>query len=385
MTTGTTADRPFDHDPAGRTRSGAPRIIGLDVTRGLALVGVVVMNYHGYLNGGRTSGPPTFFDRLFHPWDGVLSTRFAATFVLVAGMGITLLTNRSRLGGDLAAVDADRWRLARRGLLLATLGYVLEWVWSGTIIYFYGAYFIVAAFLFTLRTRWLAVIGAGSAVAGAVIAGWRVWRETDGHSTAWLDPEPDSPRNLLLRTLVGHTHPLLPWLAFLCAGMIIGRSLPRLAELRPKLLAGGLLALAVTYAVNAVFAPAASSADPGQARWAVLLSTRPFDRGLLYTIGTLGSSIAAFCVVSWLAERWRRNPLVVALQRAGQLTLTLYVLHVLVFNEVVDHQHWIQPVSLGAALGFAAAFWVAAIAVGAWWQRLFGPGPLERVYRAFGG
>jgi len=383
--TATATERPFDHDPAGRTRSGAPRIIGLDVTRGIALIGVVVMNYHGYLNGGQTSEPPTFFDRLFHPWEGVLSTRFAATFVLVAGMGVTLLTNRSRLGTDADAVDTDRWRLARRGLLLATLGYVLEWVWGGTILYFYGAYFIVAAFLFTLRTRWLVLIGAASAVAGAAIAAWRVFRATDGHSTAWLDPEPDSPRNLVLRTFVGHTHPLLPWLAFFCAGMVLGRFLPRLAELRPKLIAGGLVALAVTYAVNAAFAPSASSTDAGQVRWAEVLSTRPFDRGLLYTIGTLGSSVAAFCIVSWLADRARHNPLVVALQRAGQLTLTLYVLHVLVFNEVVDQRHWIQPFSLGAALGFAMAFWVVAITLAAWWQRLFGTGPLERVYRGFGG
>jgi uncharacterized membrane protein YeiB len=380
-----TAGRPFDHDAAGHTRAGTPRVIGLDVTRGLALIGVVVMNYHGYLNGGQTSDPPTFFDRLFHPWDGVLSTRFAATFVLVAGMGITLLTNRSRTSGDPAAITADRWRLIRRGLVLAVGGYALEWVWSGTIIFFYGAYFIVAAFLFTLRTRWLVLIGAASALAGAAIAAWRVVRETDGHATWWLDPEPNSPRNLLLRTFVGHTHPLLPWMAFVCAGMVIGRMLPRLAEVRAKLLVGGLGALALTYAVNATIAPPFSSTGRSDTRWATVLSTRPFDRGLLYTVGSLGSSIAVFCIVSWVAERARRNALVVALQRAGQLTLTLYVLHVLVFNVVVDWLGWIQPFSLGAALGFAGAFWLGAIAIGAWWQRLFGQGPLERFYRAFGG
>jgi uncharacterized membrane protein YeiB len=378
-------DRPFDHDPAGHTRTGAPRIIGLDVTRGLALIGVVVMNYHGYLNGGQTSDPPTFFDRLFHPWHGVLSTRFAAIFVLVAGMGVTLLTNRSRSSGDEAAIAADRWRLMRRGLLLAAGGYVLEWVWSGTIIFFYGAYFVVAALLFTLRTRWLVAIGATSAIAGAAVSAWRIVRETDGHATGWLDPEPDSPRNLLLRTFVGHTHPLLPWLAFLCAGMIIGRLLPRLAEVRARLLLGGLAALAVTYAANAAFAPSFASAGRADQRWATILSTRPFDRGLLYTVGTLGSSIAVFCAVSWLAERARRNPLVVALQRAGQLTLTLYLLHVVVFNEVVHQRHWIEPFSLGAALAFAGAFWLVAIAFGAWWQRLLGQGPLERFYRGFGG
>lgn len=384
MTT-TTADRPFDHDPAGHTRSGAPRIIGLDVTRGLALIGVVVMNYHGYLNGGQTSDPPTFFDRLFHPWHGVLGTRFAATFVLVAGMGITLLTNRSRASADPAAITADRWRLIRRGLVLAAAGYVIDWVWNGTIIYFYGAYFIVAACLFTLRTRWLVLVGTASALAGAGIAAWRTVRETDGHPTDWLDPEPDSPRNLLLRTFIGHTHPLLPWLAFVCAGMILGRLLPRLAEVRAKLLVGGLALLAVTYAINAVAAPPFSSTDVNDVRWAEILSTRPFDWGVLYTIGTLGSSVAVFCIVSWVAERARRNPLVVALQRAGQLTLTLYVLHVLVYNAFINRLGWIEPFSLGAALAFAGAFWLGAIALGAWWQRLFGTGPLERIYRAFGG
>lgn len=38
------------HHPEGATSAGAPRLIGLDVTRAIALIGVVVMNYHGYLN-----------------------------------------------------------------------------------------------------------------------------------------------------------------------------------------------------------------------------------------------------------------------------------------------------------------------------------------------
>ena len=383
--TAAAADRPFDHDPAGHTSSGGRRIIGLDVTRALALVGVVVMNYHGYLNGGQTSSPPTFWDRLFHPWSGVLSTRFAATFVLVAGMGVTLMTNRARAGNDRAAIANDRWRLLRRGLLLYAGGYVIEWIWSGTIIFFYGAYFMIGALIFTLRTRWLVLIGAASALAGAGIAGWRIDRDLGGHSTSWMDPTPDSPRNLFLRTFVGHTHPLLPWLAFFCAGIVLGRHLSRLAQLRPALLAAGLGAVAFGYALNALFAPSFSSTSVGDRRWAVILSTRPFDRGLLYTISTLGSSIAAFCVISWIAERTARHPITVALQRAGQMTLSLYLLHIFVFNGVVNWAGWVQPVSLGAALAFAAVFWVGAIALGAWWQKMFGLGPLERFYRGFGG
>ena len=72
-------------------------------------------------------------------------------------MGITLLTNRGRLSGDRVRRSADRWTLIRRGVLLYAFGFVFEWVWSGTILFFYGAFFVAGAVLFTLRTRWLIV------------------------------------------------------------------------------------------------------------------------------------------------------------------------------------------------------------------------------------
>ena len=118
------------------------------------------MNYHGYLIARGADYPPrTFLERVFDPWEGPLSTRFAATFVIVAGMGITLLTRRSRASGDRAAISADRWKLTRRGVLLFVFGYFFDWVWSGTILFYYGAFFMVGVLLFTLRSRWLVVIG----------------------------------------------------------------------------------------------------------------------------------------------------------------------------------------------------------------------------------
>ena len=44
-------------------------------------------------------------DQFFDPWIGPLATRFAATFVLIAGVGVTLLTRSSI--GDRAAVAGE--------------------------------------------------------------------------------------------------------------------------------------------------------------------------------------------------------------------------------------------------------------------------------------
>ena len=375
------------------------RIAALDVTRAVALVGVVILNYHGFLNGSDDGVNRSFGERLFDPFQGPLSTRFAATFVMVAGIGITLLTNRSRLSGDREAIRESRWRLVRRGLLLYSFGFFLEWIWPGTILFYYGALFMVGALLFTLRLRWIALVGAISALIGAGVAWFSYEHTRTGHDVSWLDPKMTSPRNLLLRTFIGYTHPLFPWLAFLCVGIMLGRLLPFAGQLRLRLGALGAALLASTYALSHFglklaesgstvgTRPVRSFADRGVAtdRWQVLLSTRPFDRGLLYTVGTIGSSLIAFCVISAITERFPTAWPTRLLQHAGQMTLTLYACHAIAFNVVVHWMHLVGASGLDTALILSLTFWVFAIAIGAWWHRFFGMGPLERIYRGFGG
>lgn len=356
------------------------RVIDLDVTRAVALIGVAAMNYHGYLITLGGSVGESSVNRFFDPWMGPLSTRFAATFVLVAGMGITLLTNRGRVNDDKARRSADRWTLIRRGFLLYAFGFFFEWLWSGTILFFYGAFFMVGALLFTLRTRWLVVVGTVAALAAAAIQWWafEANRDTSWLLGGWYQPGPyRSPRRLVFDTFVNGTHPLLPWLAFLCAGMILGRHLPLTNAARRMLAALGVVLVAGTYLAKHVFADTPLRSQ--------LLATDPFSRSLNYTVCALGSSITAFCIIGWIAERTRQRFVTRALAAAGRTTLTLYVLHALVFDAAVNRWNLIRPAGLDVALVFAAGFWVVAIVAAALWQQRFGIGPVEWVYRRFGG
>jgi uncharacterized protein len=354
----------------------ADRLRGPDVVRAVALIGVVVMNYHGYLILRRSpvAAPPAadWLDELFDPWDGPLSTRFAATFVLVAGVGVTLLTRRAR--GDPEHVTEMRWRLIRRGVLLYLVGLVLDEIWPGTIIVYYGVMFVLAAGVFTWRSRWITVTGIVAALAATALRTWRFDQNRNGHTTDWItSPGHDSIRRYVFDVFVNGTHPLLPWFAFLCAGIVLGRMLT-MAWWRPAAAGAGLALLAGSSLVSAIAATGVQE---------VATSTDPLDRSIVYVAGALGTALIAYAVVDWLAERFpaATDPL----RRAGQLTLTLYLAHILVFNLVVDWLGWIEPAGTEAALLFAGAFWVAAIAFAGWWQRRFGRGPAEHVYRAFGG
>jgi uncharacterized protein len=374
--------------PAGTAlhpRTARARLVGPDVTRAIALIGVVLMNYHGYLNGASafTTDDSPFVMRLFDPWTGALSTRFAATFVLVAGVGVTLLTNRSRLGDDPAAVSTDRWRLARRGLLLYVVGMVIDWIWPGTILPYYGVMFLLAAVLFTLRTRWVVAVGTAAMLGAVAVQWWGIERTRDGRYPDWLFAPNTltirSPRGLLFDAFVNGTHPMLPWLTFLCAGIVLGRMIPHVPYLRLGLAAAAVTA--TTYAITHWVTPG----EPDSPLRLAILSTRPYDRALLYTLGTLGSAVAAFCFISYLAERAINSGAVRTLQLAGQTSLSLYLGHIAFFNLVVGRLEWVRPTGLDTAILLTLTYWVLAVAAAALWQRRFGIGPAEWFYRRFGG
>jgi uncharacterized membrane protein YeiB len=343
---------------------------GPDVVRAVAMAGVVVMNYHGYLiirGGSQGDGR---LDRLFDPWVGPLSTRFAATFVLTAGVGVTLLTRTTI--GDRARVADMRWRLVRRGLLLYGTGQVLDMIWPGTILRYYGAMFVCAALMFTWRARWLLATGAVAAVAGWAIRWWRYERELADHDTSWLtSPGARSPRGLVLDLFVNGTHPLLPWLAFLCAGIVLGRLLATPWWRQAAVVAGVALFVAGSIAAGAT----------GSARMTVLLADDPFERGIAYTSSALGTALIAYAALSAVADRWMANPVIDSLRRAGQMSLTIYLAHILVFDLVVDWLGWIEPGGLGTALAFATVVWLAATGAAVAFHRRFGRGPAEWLYR----
>jgi uncharacterized membrane protein YeiB len=352
------------------------RLPGPDVVRAVALIGVVVMNYHGYLilRGGPQGDGAV--DRFFDPWTGPLATRFAATFVLTAGVGVTLLTRRAI--GHPNLVRARRWTLVRRGLALYAFGLLFDTIWAGTILPFYGAMFVLGAGLFTLRTRWVVTVGIVAAAAGAGLAWWRLEHRIDGQDTSWLfQPTGSSLRTLLFDVFVNGTHPLLPWLAFFCAGIVVGRGLTT-AWWRAATLALGFTLFGLAELIS-------GAARSGGSRAAVLASTDPYDRGLLYTASALGTALVAFAAISWLADRFVGTMPIEVLRHAGAMTLTLYIAHALIFNLVVDWLGWIDPGGLGRALTFSAAYWAVAITAAWWWHARRGIGPAEWLYRQLGG
>ena len=230
----------------------------------------------------------------------------------------------------------------------------------------------LAAVLWRLPNRGLFAVGGTAALAGFGLRWLVLERQLDGHATAWLtDPGERSPAGLLIDVLVNGTHPLLPWLAFFCVGIVLGRMLDR-AWWRPVAAGSGLALFSIASMV------AVGATGP---RREVLLGSDPWSRSLVYTASALGTALVAFAAVTWLAERFEGSAAIDWLRRAGQLSFTIYIAHALVFNLLVDWLDVIEPAGLFTALGFAVAYWLIALPLAAAYQRRFGRGPIEQLYR----
>ena len=373
----------FNHPAGGSTSFGTTRQIGLDVTRAIALIGVVVMNFHGTLHNWLNDWTigTDFWHRVFNIYTGALSTRFAATFVLVAGIGTALFSRK--VYENHQDIAKHRMRLLRRGAVLLFGGYFLNHAWPGTILFYYGAYFMLSAIFIMWKSRSIIFVALATALSATAIATWEASRQKDGHSTNWLHPlSIDSFTDLILRIFVDYTHPVFPWLAFFCLGIVIGRNLEMVKTKRRAILLLCFALIVLCYSISAII-------DHFDLRtneivyW--MTSLQPFNRSLLYTLSTAAIAVIAFLVISQLSEKYQHKKLVIHLQRSGQLTLSLYLLHVLAFYIFVNWSHLISSSGLDTAFIFAAGFWIFAITIASWWQHHFGQGPAERLYRVIGG
>jgi len=287
------------------------------------------MNFHTYLNGSGASSPmnASVWERLFNPNTGPLTTRFAAVFVCVAGIAVALM-ERSWAGTS-RALSA---RLLRRGFVLYAAGFALEWIWPGTIIFYYGAYFMLAAILIHLSSRQLLALCVPIALVAALIQGVRAERLADGDFTSWLDPVSiTSLTDLMVRTFVSYTHPVFPWLVFLCIGIVVGRNIDTLSRHRLRLLVLGASLVTVAYVARDLVNHLAATAD-NAAFMLMVSSTDPKSGGVTYTVGTVGSTLVCIVLISHLCDRWQRSSIITALARIGRTSLTFYMFHCLLLR-----------------------------------------------------
>jgi uncharacterized protein len=386
-------------------KPGAPhRMPEFDVVRAMTLFGVFMMNYVVQWNveeirnvrGWDRIKGPELLRKAIDPWNGPMSTRFAATLTMLVGVGIVLLSARSVASGDAARISEDRWRLRRRGVLFVLIGIFFDVVWPGEILHFAGLFLICGAWFIRWRALHLALAGFAVMLITALQRSMVFLVVGSDEPLSWwggYSPETQTrslgtPRGFLSNVLSWGGHPLLPWLTFVFVGMAIAKLNLRSARLKVTLLGSGVLAVVVGYGLRFV----GNEVLPERWKWAASTvsggfgQTSPFGKAMpLYVLTTVGSSVVALIGVLWIAQRFPTALPTRVLARAGKVTFTIYVLHGVIPWLLAD-QHLIgQNFGLIRSMAIAVGSWITAVLMGALVHRTFGIGPLEWLLRKFSG
>jgi uncharacterized membrane protein len=366
------------------TASDRPgRVIGVDVARGIALIGMMAV--HVFATFDRDDTPTLATE--------IAAGRSATTFVLVAGLSLAFLSGGRRVveGRPRSAVAAG---IAVRALLIGAIGLWLGSVVPGidVILPGYAVLFFLAIPLLGLRPRTLTVIVIFLiAVAPLVVLAGRSFAGRASSPT--FETLFDAPAGLIVGLLVTGTYPVLAYLAYLCAGLALGRvdlSSPRLAAW----LFGGGLGLAVTArivsdiflfqlgGIRHLLDEDLSRSERQEARnellwepdlvssWWYLALPAPHSTTPIDMARTLGAAMAVLGAVLLLSRIPAVARLLRPLAAAGAMTLTLYCGHLLVIaTGVLD----------GAPGALFVLMAVGALAFGVAWKRWMGQGPLERL------
>ncbi len=361
-----------------RPVDSARRVVGVDVARALALIGMAATHiFPGFTADGDQ-----------HVAHAVASGRAAALFALLAGVSLALASGGQRAPSG-RALRAARAGVLARALLLVAVGLLLGRVESPplVILAYYGLLFVVAVPFLGLASRTL-VLAAVAAAALAPVAS-HLLRQV-------VDPTPiDEPggADLLVELFLTGTYPVLTWTAYLFAGLAVGRLPLRRISVAIKLVVVGVVLAVAAKAASAILLAAVGgesqlaasrgrltgsidelladglfgTTPPGDWRWLTVSaphSGTTFD--LVHTIGTGLAVLGGCLLLSRVVPRW----VLVPLAAIGSMTFTLYTLHVLA---LADGSPLLNDDPMTLWLGHV----VVAMVVATLWRTQVGRGPLE--------
>ncbi|HKI30797.1 MAG TPA: heparan-alpha-glucosaminide N-acetyltransferase domain-containing protein [Gemmataceae bacterium] len=359
--------------------SRADRVAGYDIARALAILGMVVVHFSLVMAADR-SGPVWLAEVL-----GFLDGRAAATFVVLAGVGITLLSRRAVASADPAAVARTRKTLVCRGLFLLVIGFLNLLVWPGDILRIYGVSLLLTARLITATDRrlFLGALGyaLGFVVLFIVVDFGKNWEwETLTYKRLW------TPSGLVRNLFFDGFRSVLPWTGFVFFGMWLGRlNLRDRAVNRRVLLAGvGVVVLAevTSWLCVRYFLAHPHGMDAETVK--ALFGSESMPALPLFLLAAGGTAVAILASSVRVAEACPPR-LLRPLTATGQMALTWYFAHIFLGLGAVVALGLVSAEPLPVAAGCGLLFFAVAVLSSWLWKKVFRHGPLERLMRAVAG
>jgi uncharacterized protein len=352
-------------------RPRGPRLVGIDVARGLAILGMFVAHLGD-------DGPGGGHDP---EWFVVADGRSAALFAFLAGVSLALANGRQVPPVGLALTRARLATLVRAGVLLL-IGVVLVLLGTPVLVILpaYAAMFVLALpFLGAGRRAMLLGAAAAAVVSPTVIFLLTTPLQAGGVSVASRLTGMADPVELPMDVFATGAYPALVFLAYILLGMIVGRSNLASTSVQLALVGSGTVLAAAAWGSSRVVLDALGTDAPPLALR--LASAGAHEYSTLEVVGNCGTSLAVIGLCLLLTRpataAGRAGAVVLSpVAAAGAASLSVYSFHIVAIFVLGNEVVW-YPESNAVLIWFV----VVALAAAWLWRRFLGRGPLERLLR----
>ena len=351
------------------------RIAGYDLARSLALFGLVVANFSGDVEHAD-----------FHLLHGFIQEGAFATFLVLGGIGVSLLTQRVRITNDAHRSGDSRKRLIKRAASLLVVGICCNLIWHTSFLCRYSICIAIGALLLTASNRWLWSL-AFVFVAIFVVFIFLIfdYYEIIENWEGRLDSDPWTVEGMVFRLHLNGFHLIFFWIAFLLTGMWLGRQDVHSPKVRKVVFFGGIVFALVSCTPWLLIRYA-----PLLLRYVPLLPSRPsladlsgsgIDSTLmllilLHIFGVCGTAATIIGGSLMLTEKYPSAKWTKPFIATGQLALTLYVAHLIIGMGLLKALGVLDK-TLPLAIGSAVIFCICAVVFSHFWRKRYDRGPLE--------
>ena len=355
------------------------RIAGYDLARSLAVFGLVVVTFSAGVEKS-DYGQGYFIQGLLHSF---MQGGAVATFLVLGGVGISLLTQRVRATNDAHGIADNRKRLIRRAAFLLVIGICCNLIWHASFLCSYSICIIIGALLLTVSNRWLWLLAS---VFVAIYVGFidLIHAHFDYHEVIrnWQtlrDRNFWTVEGMVFRLYLNGFHTILSWTVFLLIGVWLGRQDMRYSRLRRDVFLGGIVVALVAQCILWMWildVPQLPDSFYPTSIWGESRENGMILIFLLFPFAMCGGAAAIIggsltLTATYPDAKWPR-PFIAT----GQLALTLYVAHLIIGGGVQKLLEALDK-TLPFAIGSAVIFCICAVIFSYFWRKRFERGPLE--------
>ncbi|WP_422004187.1 DUF418 domain-containing protein [Roseivirga pacifica] len=351
------------------------RIIGIDVARALAIFGMIIVNFKIVFGGEGAAWAKTLV--------GLFEGKAAATFVVLAGVGIALITKSAIKTKNTEKLKTTKKQIAKRALLLFLTGISYITIWPADILHFYGIYMLVVLFLLQRSKRFIFLTGSTFIVLFPILmalcdygTGWKF--DTLSYQDFWTIK--GFARNLFYNGF----HPVIPWAAFMVFGYWLGQQDLRNTSYVKKLFSYSLITFVAAQLLSYLAIKLLSDGSQQMTKEITeILGTSPMPPLPIYMINGVAIAFTTISACILVGKKFENSKSINVLSKTGQLALTFYVAHVVIGMGFIDT---ITPDKLGQypvefSIGYAVVFSILCMLFAAAWLKHKKSGPLEWVFR----